>query len=139
MCSLIVSLGKRCETNINECAPAPCANDGRCTDLINDYNCTCKPNTHGRHCEVVSTNCSYYNPCLSETSRTCGFDGKQYSCGCVAGMCVVQVYLIESSNFQLRHPQKIVSKSPPPPQKILSKFSSPQRSTNVKDSWVCGA
>jgi len=38
--------GDRCQTNINDCSPNPCQNGGVCTDLVNDYLCTC-PSTPG--------------------------------------------------------------------------------------------
>ena len=33
--------GSRCELNIDECAPEPCANNATCLDLVNDYRCQC--------------------------------------------------------------------------------------------------
>eukprot|EP00937_MAST-01D_sp_MAST-1D-sp2_P005276 g5276.t1 len=42
--------GEQCETNVDECAPGPCHNDGTCTDLINDYKCTCPTNTYAKDC-----------------------------------------------------------------------------------------
>ena len=33
--------GAFCETNINECASAPCDNGGTCADGINTFRCTC--------------------------------------------------------------------------------------------------
>ena len=32
--------GVNCQTDINECASAPCMNGGTCTDRVNGYNCT---------------------------------------------------------------------------------------------------
>ena len=39
-----------CETNINECASSPCANNGTCTDLVDGYRCNCTS-------EFISNNC----------------------------------------------------------------------------------
>jgi len=33
--------GLSCETEVNECDPHPCVNQGNCTDLLGDYSCTC--------------------------------------------------------------------------------------------------
>ena len=33
--------GEVCETIINDCSSQPCQNGGNCSDLINDYYCTC--------------------------------------------------------------------------------------------------
>ena len=35
--------GDQCKSEINECASSPCINNGTCTDLVNDYLCTCSP------------------------------------------------------------------------------------------------
>ena len=37
--------------DINECLPGPCQNNGTCTDLLNDYNCSCVPGFNGTNCE----------------------------------------------------------------------------------------
>ena len=34
--------GGRCDTNIDECASAPCVN-GACTDRFDAYRCDCRP------------------------------------------------------------------------------------------------
>ena len=38
--------------DINECESRPCKNGGKCTDLINDYNCTCATGYSGKSCET---------------------------------------------------------------------------------------
>ena len=37
-------------TDINDCADSPCQNNGTCTDLVNDYNCSCIPGYTGQNC-----------------------------------------------------------------------------------------
>ncbi len=46
--------GAHCETDIDDCAPRPCENDGRCEDLVNGYSCSCGDVWMGKNCELVS-------------------------------------------------------------------------------------
>lgn len=34
-----------------ECDSSPCVN-GTCTDLVNNYRCTCTPGYSGRNCDI---------------------------------------------------------------------------------------
>lgn len=43
-------------TDINDCQPDPCENNGTCTDLVNDYQCDCVAGFNGTNCEN-STHC----------------------------------------------------------------------------------
>ena len=38
--------------DIDECASQPCQNNGKCTDGINGYSCTCEPGYTDAHCET---------------------------------------------------------------------------------------
>jgi len=38
--------------DVKECDSSPCQNDGWCTDLINDYNCTCSEAFTGKNCSI---------------------------------------------------------------------------------------
>ena len=40
------------QTDVNECASNPCQNSLSCTNLINDYRCTCKTGYTGKQCEI---------------------------------------------------------------------------------------
>lgn len=66
---LLLSPSDRCEIHdlmycsflidINDCAVNPCQNSGTCTDLVNDYNCTCIPGYTGQNCTQGNMlNCS---------------------------------------------------------------------------------
>ena len=39
-------------SDVNDCMPNPCQNDGNCTDGINKYNCMCVPGYNGTNCET---------------------------------------------------------------------------------------
>ena len=38
--------------DINDCDPNPCDHDETCTDLLNDYNCTCHDGWTGKDCDI---------------------------------------------------------------------------------------
>ena len=39
--TVICFTGDTCETNIDDCSPNPCKNEGTCTDMVNDFSCDC--------------------------------------------------------------------------------------------------
>ena len=43
---------------IDECLPAPCENNGTCTDLLNGYNCTCDTGYEGDTCADSKYTCT---------------------------------------------------------------------------------
>ncbi|KAI6653592.1 Neurogenic locus notch-like protein 1 [Oopsacas minuta] len=49
--------GSMCETDINECIPEPCINNGTCIDQVNDYNCTCVNEWMGKNCSDCGLTC----------------------------------------------------------------------------------
>lgn len=49
--------GRDCETDIDECAGAPCRNGGECVDMIAKFKCICPVGYSGTLCEV----CIYIN------------------------------------------------------------------------------
>lgn len=40
--------GQHCEKNINDCAENPCLLGSNCTDLVNDFSCSCPPGFTGK-------------------------------------------------------------------------------------------
>ena len=39
--------GRLCETEVNECVSRPCLNGATCTDVVNGYQCSCRPGYTG--------------------------------------------------------------------------------------------
>ena len=74
--------GAQCQTNINECASAPCQNGGTCTDLINGFTCVCVAGFSGVLCQTNINECSS-TPCQS--GGTCTDITNGYTCACVSG------------------------------------------------------
>ena len=57
-----VSLFALIVTDINNCEPNPCQNDGACTDAVNNYTCACVVPYTGTDCET----CAYHFELLVE-------------------------------------------------------------------------
>jgi hypothetical protein len=68
---------------LDECSTNPCRNGGVCTDLINDYRCTCPIGFAGQKCEINKGGCGHENPCLN--GGTCRDSFASYICDCVPG------------------------------------------------------
>ena len=56
------SPGLTCESNINDCDPDPCQNNGTCLDGINNYRCECNSDWMGQNCTEVYNECAF-RPC----------------------------------------------------------------------------
>ncbi len=83
---------------INYCASNPCANNGLCVSLINDYRCVCLDDYTGLNCEETSNEC-LSNPCLN--NGTCIDQVWNYTCQCPMGFtgsnCQIAINYCESS------------------------------------------
>ncbi|XP_019849970.1 PREDICTED: cadherin EGF LAG seven-pass G-type receptor 2-like isoform X2 [Amphimedon queenslandica] len=80
----------KCTSELNECEPSPCDYDAVCTDLINDYHCSCPPFTFGKNCSTpcrFSAPCSACspNPCLNGGSCSIQSEGTISCTSCPAG------------------------------------------------------
>ena len=58
----------KCTSELNECESSPCDYDAVCTDLINDYHCSCLPFSFGKNC---STPCRFSAPCRACSPNPC--------------------------------------------------------------------
>jgi len=65
---------------INECDASPCVN-GNCTDLVNDYNCTCTLGYEGVNCDTNMDDCAS-SPCVN---GNCTDLVNDYTCSCEPG------------------------------------------------------
>ncbi|UYV71292.1 N [Cordylochernes scorpioides] len=74
--------GIHCETNINECASNPCANGGKCTDLINGFKCDCPRGYFDARCLSDVNECAS-NPCINE--GVCEDEVNRFICHCPKG------------------------------------------------------
>ena len=74
---------KHCDVNIDDCAPNPCKNGGRCKDGIDTYTCFCADGWEGDHCEININECLSY-PCVN---GTCADTQGSYDCSCARGIC----------------------------------------------------
>ena len=66
----------------NECTGDPCKNNGKCTVLLNTYNCSCVDGYTGVNCETNIDDCDP-DPC--ENEGTCNDLVNTYNCSCVDG------------------------------------------------------
>lgn len=67
MCLTITGYtGPDCGEEIDECETLqPCMNNGRCTDLLNDYHCQCNHQFGGKNCTVPLVGC-HNHTCLND-------------------------------------------------------------------------
>ena len=71
--------GRHCETNIDDCAAAPCLNDGRCVDEVDAYRCVCRSEYVGVHCARHVCD-SHQSRC--QNGGICHVSGGQPRCLC---------------------------------------------------------
>ena len=74
--------GAQCETDIDECASAPCENEATCIDEVNGHNCSGGAGFTGVHCETDIDECASA-PC--ENGATCIGGPTGYVCVCQLG------------------------------------------------------
>lgn len=85
--------GANCEVNIDECAKQPCMHDGECTDLVNDYKCTCDVFYTGKRCQHMIDDCASH-PC--QNGGSCVDMEGGFTCNCRPGF--VGTFLFYSSS-----------------------------------------
>ena len=67
------------------CITRPCANGGRCFDLVDDFRCECASGYTGRHCNEDVDECSILKEGACENGGTCVNKQGSYSCHCPRG------------------------------------------------------
>eukprot|EP01065_Artemidia_motanka_P041243 TRINITY_DN5312_c0_g1_i1.p1 TRINITY_DN5312_c0_g1~~TRINITY_DN5312_c0_g1_i1.p1 ORF type:complete len:3109 (+),score=985.10 TRINITY_DN5312_c0_g1_i1:86-9412(+) len=78
--------GDNCETDVNECEQNPCANGGKCVDLVNAYQCECGGTGYsGRHCTVDIDMCHGQCGVNGHCIDLAGGAAKDYECSCRDG------------------------------------------------------
>lgn len=75
-------VGANCEVNIDECAKQPCMHDGECTDLVNDFKCTCDVFYTGKRCQHMIDDCAS-QPC--QNGGSCVDMEGGFTCNCRPG------------------------------------------------------
>ena len=78
--------GSMCDTDINDCDPDPCVNNGTCSDEVNDYTCTCINQWMGKNCSNCGLTCNngaQQNSDCSMCNSTC-----EDSDNCNNGVCI---------------------------------------------------
>ena len=74
--------GTNCEDYIGFCHSNPCANNGTCTEVIDNFTCSCLPPLTGRFCKVDTINECDSNPC---ENGNCTDLINSYDCTCFDG------------------------------------------------------
>uniref|UniRef100_A0A8D0FG95 Protocadherin Fat 4 n=1 Tax=Strix occidentalis caurina TaxID=311401 RepID=A0A8D0FG95_STROC len=74
--------GSLCETDIDECLPSPCHNDGTCHNLVGGFSCSCPEGFTGMACERDVNEC-LSNPC--KNGAACQNFPGSFNCVCKTG------------------------------------------------------
>ena len=57
-------------SDIDDCYPSPCENNGTCIDGVNSYTCTCLPGFEGKNCSIGRfLNSCYLTPVSDHESQ----------------------------------------------------------------------
>lgn len=98
-----------CETDFNECQSNPCKNTGTCTDKVDGYECKCRPQYVGTHCQVrgvMCYTCSYVWTAKTELTRECVDAPENVTQGAVAIPCPHPRYCTVIRRFDDNLPNK---------------------------------
>lgn len=74
--------GSNCGNYIGFCRSDPCLNGGTCTEIINNFTCTCANPLTGRLCEIDLIDDCDPDPCMN--NGTCIDDINGFTCNCTS-------------------------------------------------------
>lgn len=75
--------GRRCDVDIDECAPGPCLR-GACSDVVNNYLCDCDGTGFtGSECHIDIDECVESTPCQNDGQ--CTNNPGSFNCTCATG------------------------------------------------------
>jgi hypothetical protein len=77
---ILVNPGTLCDNDVNDCADAPCLNNGTCHDDVSGFRCACADGFSGTTCEIERDEC-LSNPC--QNGGVCVDQRNAYRCVCV--------------------------------------------------------
>ena len=81
---LLLTAGRTCDVQIDDCLGQVCEHNGTCIDAINDFQCACVEQYTGRKCGVYIDRC-LATPCHNDAQcRDPGY-GQALQCRCRAG------------------------------------------------------
>ncbi|XP_078491337.1 delta-like protein [Ciona intestinalis] len=77
--------GQLCEQIVRMCVMRPCANGGKCQDVIGNFRCDCAHGYRGRYCTEDINECTVLGRHACENGGTCVNRFGGYTCACSQG------------------------------------------------------
>merc|ERR1711968_250599 len=122
---------------VDQCASAPCLNNGRCIDLFGEFVCVCDTEHSGRHCEMTieedRNDCETGGSVQCENGGTCIDLFESFHCMCRTGFHGPNCHERYVAETPSPTPEVIVVEHPEPstdPADTLSKHNQNNRATH---------
>ena len=93
---------------LQECASAPCLNNGKCLDSSNGFSCKCESGFSGELCQFNNDDCAQNELCLNDGD--CVDGDNDFSCSCKAGFAGSR-YTIYQGYINLKNTSILIVKS----------------------------